>query len=357
MEAPRAELRDDIVRLAHRGANVHGFSLGVARIIGRAVPFDGVCVLTMDPATLLPVGEVVENGLPPAAFARMTEIEQSGEDFNAFRALAHSRCRAASLSAATEGDLDRSRRHREVRGPNGFGDELRAVLADDTTVWGALTLLRGADRPDFSPADSAVIASVSGAVAEGLRRATVLTDGPPAEATRPSGVAVLAADNSMVMADDAAERWLAELSASGPDAPLPRVVTTVATQARSIVARRAEAGVVARARVRAPSGSWLVVRASALGDDAEANVAVILEPARARELAPLLAQAYGLTSRERTVTRLVAFGLPTKVIASRLHLSSWTVQDHLKAIFEKVGVTNRGELVARLFFDHETPRL
>ena len=30
----------------------------------RAVPFDGSCLLTFDPATLLPTGEVVENGLP-----------------------------------------------------------------------------------------------------------------------------------------------------------------------------------------------------------------------------------------------------------------------------------------------------
>ena len=54
------------------------------------MPFDGVCVLTMDPATLLPTGEVVENGLPPAATARMTEIEFRGEDFNSFDALARS---------------------------------------------------------------------------------------------------------------------------------------------------------------------------------------------------------------------------------------------------------------------------
>jgi DNA-binding CsgD family transcriptional regulator len=53
----------------------------------------------------------------------------------------------------------------------------------------------------------------------------------------------------------------------------------------------------------------------------------------------------------------VAHGLPTDAIARRLHISSWTVQDHLKAIFEKVGVSTRGELVARLYFDHDLPRL
>ena len=81
-------VRDDLTRLLHRGAGVREFSLAAARIVGRAVPFDGVCVLTMDPASLLPTGEVVENGLPPEATARMTEIEIHGEDFNGFAALA-----------------------------------------------------------------------------------------------------------------------------------------------------------------------------------------------------------------------------------------------------------------------------
>jgi hypothetical protein len=44
-------VREDLVRLVHRGADVRGFALGAARILVRAVPFEGVCVLTMDPAT------------------------------------------------------------------------------------------------------------------------------------------------------------------------------------------------------------------------------------------------------------------------------------------------------------------
>jgi DNA-binding CsgD family transcriptional regulator len=81
------------------------------------------------------------------------------------------------------------------------------------------------------------------------------------------------------------------------------------------------------------------------------------QPSRAPELAPLIAAEYGLTARERTVTELVAQGLPTDAISRRLHLSPYTVQDHLKAIFEKTGVGSRGELVARLFFEHYRPRL
>jgi DNA-binding NarL/FixJ family response regulator len=349
-------LRDDLVRLVHRGADVRDFALGAARILARAVPFEGVCVLTMDPATLVPTGEVVENGLPTPAYARMAEIELRGNDFNAFRSLALSERHAATLSQATGGDLDRSERHREIRGPNGFGEELRAALVDDEATWGALALLRGSDREPFSPADAGLVAEVTRHLAEGLRRAVLLAgDAPePPYGEDAAGVIVLAADGSAAFADDAAAAWIDELGANGS---VPPVVTAVASQARTLLAGPTHDDRIARARVRAESGRWLVVRASALGEEPGAQVAVMIEPARPHELAPLVADAYRLTEREREVTQLVARGLQTDAIAARLHLSSWTVQDHLKAIFEKVGVATRGELVARVFFQQRAPRL
>jgi hypothetical protein len=105
-------------------------------------------------------------------------------------------------------------------------------------------------------------------------------------------------EHSITLADPAAEGWLAELSESTSGEALPPVVTAVASRARSIVNGHAATGAIARARVRTASGVWLLVRASTLGNDADAQRAVIVEPARPHELAPLIADAYELTERE-----------------------------------------------------------
>lgn len=357
----REHARRDIVRLVHRGLGVDAFARAATRILARVVPVDGTCLLTMDPATLLPTGEVVENGLPAPAVIRLTEIELREPDVNKFVALARSAHPAASLSHVTAGDLDRSLRQRELRRPSGFEDELRAVLAGGTGPWGALTLMREAKRPHFTPAEVRFVASLAGPLADGLRRASLL-GGTPAGGDRAgdgaggdAGLLVVAADGTVEMANRAADRWLDDLGSGDRSGPgLPLVVHAVVGRARDAVEHGAG---VARARVRTRSGGWVVVRGSLLGDGPGAPVGVLLEAARPPELAPLIVEAYGFTDRERRVTELVAQGFSTAEIADRLHLSAYTVQDHLKSIFDKSGTGSRGDLVARLFFDHYAPRL
>lgn len=349
-------VRSDILSLSHRGLGVREFSLAAARALRRRVPFDGVCVLTLDPATLLPTSEVVENGLPPEAARRLTELELSEPDFNKFTALARAAEPAASLSQSTGRSLDRSRRHREVKRPHGFEDELRSTFVGDTGTWGAITLLREAGSPDFAPADASFVASLSPLLAEGLRRAILSSALRRDDGSDPGvGLLLLAEDGSIESTNPTAELWLAEL---GCDAePLPVVIRAVARRARSAAAADSTEELVAGARVRAASGRWLLVRGSTMGSGPGARTAVMIEPAGTPQLAPLIADAHALTERERLVTQLVAQGLPTREIANELHLSPYTVQDHLKSIFEKVGVGTRGELVAHLFFTHYAPQL
>jgi DNA-binding CsgD family transcriptional regulator len=67
--------------------------------------------------------------------------------------------------------------------------------------------------------------------------------------------------------------------------------------------------------------------------------------------------AYGLTEREPDVTRLVLRGDSTAEIAERLFISPHTVQQHLKSVFEKTGVSSWRDLVGKVFFSHYEPRV
>lgn len=89
-----------------------------------------------------------------------------------------------------------------------------------------------------------------------------------------------------------------------------------------------------------------------LSGSAEGQTAVIIEPARPAEMAPLMAHAYGLSAREREITPLVLQSLSTQEIADRLFISTHTVQDLLKTVFDKVDVRSRRELVARVTVDN-----
>jgi DNA-binding NarL/FixJ family response regulator len=54
-----------------------------------------------------------------------------------------------------------------------------------------------------------------------------------------------------------------------------------------------------------------------------------------------------LSAREREVLNLLADGVSNAAIAGRLYLSQKTVANHLSAIFQKLGVSSRGEAIVK----------
>ena len=114
---------------------------------------------------------------------------------------------------------------------------------------------------------------------------------------------------------------------------------------------------IAFARVLTRTGGWIALHGALLQAEPRCRVAVIVEPAHPARISPLLMAAYGLSEREQDVARSVLCGLATSEIARTLHISPHTVQQHLKAIFEKTAVSSRRQLVAKVFFTHDEPRL
>ena len=56
----------------------------------------------------------------------------------------------------------------------------------------------------------------------------------------------------------------------------------------------------------------------------------------------------GLSSREGEICTMLVGGLSNRGIAGKLFLSEFTVKDHVKNIFEKLEISSRSEVAARL---------
>ncbi len=114
---------------------------------------------------------------------------------------------------------------------------------------------------------------------------------------------------------------------------------------------------VARVEAEHPAHYREGLHGATMLSDGSRRVAVIIEPAQPARISPLLMSAYGLTEREQEIARHVLRGFSTLEIAHSLCISTHTVQQHLKSIFEKAAVRSRRDLVSKVFFAHYEPRL
>jgi DNA-binding CsgD family transcriptional regulator len=357
MDARTAERsRRDIIRFSHAGLDSRALRQSVLGRLRKVIPIDAFWCATVDPATLLFTGSLIE-GVPESVTPAFLANEFLHDDANKFARLAGGDPAVRSLHDATGGDLSISARYREILAPLGWGDELRAALMTGDTCWGVLCLHRERDAPAYTAAEAAFLAHVAPHIAEGLRAALLLDNADTIRETDGPGLLVLADDFSIVATTPTAERWLAEMGDWPRRAEAPQAVRAVAARLWALErGEDAPGALMPRVRIRTRAGDWVVLHAARLSG-AGGGTAIILERAQPLEVAPLILRAYDLTEREAGVAALVLRGMATSEIASELTISALTVQQHLKAVFDKTGVNSRRALVARIFAEQYKPRM
>src|SRR3954447_17523631 len=340
-------------RLADEGLSAQDLLEHFAARIDRVVPTDGYFMAATDPETTLCIGTGVIRELPADQCQPHWEYEFLVPDVLKYRDIARSGRRVADLHEATGGGPDRSPRFKQYSAATGFRSEVRLAFSVGDAAWGLGQLNRLGDSGRFTDDEKAWLEGAAEIMGRGLRRAMIAEPSSSPGLTRGPGIVLLDGAARVVSATREAVDWLDELApemraGDGASAvPLPFHARGFATRVR---AAHEDGEPQVRSRLRTREGVWLLMHGAVLGGTDQ--VALIIEPAKSSDVAPLIVEAYGLTARELDVTRAISRGLSTGEIAAELFLSPHTVRDHVKAVFEKVGVSSRGELVHRVFAEH-----
>jgi DNA-binding CsgD family transcriptional regulator len=349
-----------IAELPARGLDLVTFWRESRDALTSAVPYYLTpCWFTLDPASLL-VTSHHDHGmigeLPPEWLAH----EYYEDDFHNLADVARSERGISTLHEATGGDPSRSHAWREYVQPYGGDQQLLVALRTQTgEAWGMLGLYREPGQPEFDREELEFLRAAAPHLAEGARRGLLVGEASEPERPDAPGLIVLGDDWSIESLTPGVEPWLSELPDGDWEAhgKLPPAVLAVAGRALRTAEHNDAPGEVALARVLSNEGRWIVLHGASLVADGARRAAVIIEPAHPARISPLLMAAYGLTDREQDVTRLVLRGDSTAQIAGELCVSTHTVQQHLKSVFEKTGVRTRRELVGKVFFAHYEPRV
>jgi DNA-binding NarL/FixJ family response regulator len=359
-------LADDVARLGRRALPRELYFRELAARLRRVVDCDAMCWHTLDPQTLLITSdapdELIGSGVYTPETAQwaggqVVASEYMGGEVNTFAALARRRIPVGILSEATRGRPDRSTRYGSVLAPSGIPFEMRAAFVSRGRAWGAVHLARRDDGRDFARADEDAVAHVAGAIADGIRTSLRFDAARRSDEPSAPGLVVLDAANEVQLITAPARELMAALRSS--PAPASDETPPVAVLAAAAFARRASRESLPQpGAVAFPTESGYITLHAALPDGrADGDVAIVLEHAATHQAATLRLEAHGVTEREREVAVMLARGLSNAAIADRLVLSPYTVQDHIRSLFEKTGVRSRQELVARVFLDDYLPQI
>jgi DNA-binding NarL/FixJ family response regulator len=283
----------------------------------------------------------------PAA-TRFFELEYALDTPAQYRDLLRSRTDTALIHADAHGRDNSSAAVREHLTEMGVGQELRVLFHHHGAAWGGAGLMRSTGSATFEADEIDFARRIAPIVTNAVRTALVRSIAVDLAVPTENGPAVIVVETEQIVeATPAAVTWLAALARSD-------IGHGVAPTVVRAVAAHASAGRTVAQRARCADGTWVVLRGAPLS---QGRAIVTIEVAGPPEVASMINAALGLTGREIDVVAAVLKGLSTKEIATELHLSTYTVQDHLKSVFTKAHVNSRRELVAEVFFGIYAPRL
>lgn len=348
-ERERTHVRERLEALANAGLDADEAQREAIAALRRAVGFERWCWPRTDPGSALSTGGIAEFDLWPE-LPRIAALEEHGDITSKPRLVLGPRA-SVSLSAATRGDLARSRRWRECLHPYGVGDELMTVCRDRHGCWGSVELMRDSDDAPFDEDETRLLNELAPTLAALLRRSLTRAWQADGREARPLPPATLILDAELrpVSWTPASRDWLVELGAPGAGEntePLPPAIYEIGARVHTPL--NATSGLPASVRIRTRSGRWATIEGAPLEGADRDQIAITIRAAFPDEIFDLLCKTYDLTRRERQLAALIDDGLATTQLAEALTISPHTVQDHLKAIFAKTRVRNRRELVSHL---------
>ena len=331
------------------GEDLDSLRTRLLRALRRVVPFDAAFIAGVDPDSLLFTSAFADEPLADAGSLFLDNEFGAEPDVNRFVDLARMRDPVASLDEVTQGERAASARWREIMSPLGLGDELRVALRVDGTVWGVLCLHR-CGATGFAASEMAVLRRVAPHAGEALRRVAATPHvASPAAPTSLEAV-ILVGDHVVVAIGGTVEDIDGAPLVVGGPLPLPFAAVVHRLESIEYGMGRLDSAPAA-IRMTTKSGALVAIHAARLRDaSGEGPIALTVGPATPTEHASLFLAAHGLTPAQRRVASLVLQGRTTGQIVVELRISAHTVQDHLKVVFDKVGVRSRRDLVSALMY-------
>ncbi len=366
MEWSPDRLVEEIDLLGSRGLPREEFFAELSLRLRKVIDNDASCWHTLDPYTHLMTSdsprELIDRGIftpgeAPAAGELLLRSEYLVEDVNTFAGLAAQRIPVGILDHVTRGAPDTSARYRDLLLPADIPHELRAAFVTRGRVWGAVHIARHAASGPFERRDAEALGRVVSSIARGVRASLRFDAARRETGVEAPGLVVLGPGDEIELITPPAHELLASIRPEDAGHTDETVATPVL--ALAAYARNAPEGDLGSGNVVTVPGrnGWITLHASLPKSTGEERVAIVLERAGGARSATLLLETFGATAREREVATLIARGLSRAEVAEALVLSPHTVEDHVKSLYEKVGVTSRQELVARVFLDEYLPEV